>query len=172
VGGDAGVTLDTVRAAALVQASEQAEAIRRTAREQVDRVIAEAHEAAEAIREERRGAAERLARLEEHEQLARARADARATVLAARRSTLLAAAEAARAAARALVSDERYQARQVRLEADARKRLSATGEITITPVSDGGFVARAGSRQIDQSLDMQVDRCLSSMAAQLERLWA
>ena len=165
------MTVDAVREAALARAAAEAEALRHAARERAAELLAAAREEAAAILAGRRAAAERLADLGERERLAQVRAEGRATVLAAQRTVLSEASAAARGAARALVADARYQALLERLAADARVRLSPTGPVTVAAAEGGGFVARAGSRQLDYSLDAQLDRCLAAMATELERLW-
>jgi len=165
------VTLEAVRDAALADASAQADAIGRAARERAEEMLAGARAEVADLLAGRRAAAERLADLQERERLAEVRAQARAMVLHAQRSVLSEATAAARAAARRLVGDRPYRALLERLAADARERLSAGGPVQIVSVADGGFVARAGSRQIDCSLDAQLDRALRSMGGELERLW-
>ena len=78
---------------------------------------------------------------------------------------------AARAAVRALVGDPRFQRLLERQAADARDRLSAAGEVQIVAGAGGGVIARAGSLEIDYSVDTQVERALISADSDLERLW-
>jgi len=163
------MTLEAVQEAAVADASAEADAIRRGAHERAEQVLAGARAEAAALLAERRGAAERLADLEERERLAQARAQARATVLRAQQAMLTEAVAAVRSAAHRLVEDRRYRQVVEQLAADARERLPDPVEIVRVPA--GGFIARAGSRQIDYSLDAQVDRCLAAMADELERLW-
>ena len=165
------MTLEAVQDAALARASAEGQALRRAARERAEQLLAGAREQAGALVAERRADAERLADLQERERLAAARAEARAMVLSAQRSVLSQATAAARTAARRLTGERRYQALLERLEADARARLSAAAPVEVIKVPGDGFVARVGSRQLDYSLDAQLDRCLESMASELERLW-
>jgi cell division septum initiation protein DivIVA len=172
MGRDPGVTLVTVEDAALKRAAAQADEIRRDAHERAERILREARAQAAALIAQRRTAAERLAELERHELLADARAQARSTVLKAQRSVLTQATAAAHAAAGLLIGDSRYQALLEQLSADARERLSPAGlPVELVHVPTGGFVARAGTREIDCSLAARVDRCLREMAGELERLW-
>jgi vacuolar-type H+-ATPase subunit H len=172
VGGDARVTLETVERTAVGAAGAEADEIRRNAHEHAERIIEEARAQAAALIEQRRAAAERLAELEEQEVLADGRAQARATILQAQRSVLTQATAAAHAAARELPGDPRYEALLERLSGDVRERLSPAGPpVELVNLPEGGFVARAGSREIDYSLDAQIDRCLRNMARELERLW-
>jgi hypothetical protein len=78
---------------------------------------------------------------------------------------------AAHAAARGLAGDARLERLLERLADDARQRLAPAGAVQAIAASDGGFVARAGSREIDYSIGAQVDRILEGMASELERLW-
>jgi vacuolar-type H+-ATPase subunit E/Vma4 len=166
------MTLATVEDTALSAATAGAEEIRRAARGRAQGIIDKARTEAAALIAQRRAAAERLAELEEQELLAGARGEARATVLGAQRSVLMQARAAAHAAAHQLAGDPRYEALLKRLAAEARERLWSTGlRVQLVSVAGGGFVARAGSREIDYSLATQVDRCLQGMAGELERLW-
>jgi len=165
------VTLEAVQDAAHAQAAAEAQALRRAARERAEQMLAGAREETAALLAKRRAAAGRLADLEERERLAQARAEARATVLSAQRAVLSEATAAARDEARRLVADRSYQALLERLAVDARARLSAAGPVEIVSAPGGGFVARAGSRQLDYSLGAQLDRCLESIAGELEHPW-
>jgi len=160
-----------VQDAALGHASVQAQALRDAASARADQVVAAAGEEAAELLAARRARAERLADLEEHERLAEARAQAGATVLSAQRMVLSEATAAVRAAARRLTVDRRYARLLERLEADARRRLEDGEPVQIVPVAEGGFVARAGSRELDYSLDALLERCLEAMTGELERLW-
>jgi vacuolar-type H+-ATPase subunit E/Vma4 len=163
--------LETVQTAALAEDSAKANTLRDVARRRADQVLATAHAEAAALLADRRARAERLADLEEHERLAKARTQAAATVRSAQRTVVTEARMAARAAARRLVGEPRYELLLERLAADARRRLRDGGPVRIEPAAEGGFVARAGSWQIDYSLDAQVDRHLDAMASEVERLW-
>ena len=74
-------------------------------------------------------------------------------------------------AARGLAADVRLERVFERLVADARERLAIFGPVQIVANPNGGFVARAGSREIDYSLPSQVDRTIDEMASELEGLW-
>jgi vacuolar-type H+-ATPase subunit E/Vma4 len=172
VDGDAGMTLAAVGDAALAAATADAEAVRRTAQARAEELLEAARaEAAERVAR-RRALADRLADAEERDYLARARAEARETVLRAQEFVLIEATGAAHGPPRRLSADPRYERLERRLAADAHERLSAAGRVRIVPTAGGGFLARAGSRQIDDSLDAQVDRCLEAMAGEMEVLWA
>ena len=92
-------------------------------------------------------------------------------MLRAQRSVLVDARPAVHVAVRPLIDDPRYDRLLERLAADARERLAPVGPVQITALPEGGLVARAGSREIDYSLDAQPDRCLRAMASELGRLW-
>ncbi len=165
------MTLDAVGDAALDAASAEAEGLRRAAQAAAEQLLATARADAAATVARWRALAERLADAQERELLARARAESRGTVLRAQESVLTEATEAAHRAARRLWADPRYELLETRLAAEARERLSAGSPVQVVPSPGGGFVAHAGSRQIDDSLDAQVDRCLGSMAGEIEALW-
>jgi vacuolar-type H+-ATPase subunit E/Vma4 len=164
-------TLDAVRELELHVASERADAIRRTGDRGAERIVAQAKADAAALIAARCAAAERLAQLDERERLAEARAGARGVVLRAQRSVLLDARAAAHRAVRDLAGDPRLERLLHRLAADARERLAMAGPVQIVASIDGGFVARAATREIDYSLRAQVDRIIDAMAGELERLW-
>jgi vacuolar-type H+-ATPase subunit E/Vma4 len=164
-------TLDTVREVELHAATEQADAIRRTADRGAEQILAQAKAEAAAVIARRCAAAERLAQLDERERLAEARANACRTVLRAQRAALIDARSAAHRAVGDLAGDPGLERLLGRLAADARERLAAAGPVQVLATSDGGFVARAGTREIDYSLRAQVDRIVDAMASELERLW-
>jgi vacuolar-type H+-ATPase subunit E/Vma4 len=164
-------TLGAVRAAELHAATERADAIRRTGDRGAERIVSQAEADAAAVIAARWAAAERLAQLDERERLAEARAGARGTVLRAQRAVLTDARAAAHRAVRDLVGDPRLERLLDRLAADARERLATAGPVQLVATTDGGFVARAGTREIDYSLRAQVDRVVDAMASELERLW-
>jgi vacuolar-type H+-ATPase subunit E/Vma4 len=180
VGGDAGVspaaltdgpTLTALEEAALGIAGSRAEVVRSAAERRAEQLLADARTEADAIVAGRRAGAARLADLQERERIAQARSEARATVLRAQSEVLDEAAAAARTAVRAVVGEPRFERLLERLAADARERLSVAGEVEIVAAPGGGLIARAGSLEIDYSVDAQVDRALMSAAGGLERLW-
>jgi vacuolar-type H+-ATPase subunit E/Vma4 len=150
--------LDAVRQAELVLATEEADAIRRSGDERAEQIVARARADAAALIAQRGAAAERLAGLEERERGAEAQAHARASVLGAQRFVSCEVRAAAHAAVRDLAGDPRLERLFERLAADARERLAAAGSVQFVEAADGGFVARAGSREIDYSWRAQVDR--------------
>jgi vacuolar-type H+-ATPase subunit E/Vma4 len=156
---------------ALSAASAEANKLRSAAQDRAERLIEDAVAETAALVRRWRAAAEQLADLEERRRLAAARAEARAKVLRAQSSVRTQAIAAAHAAARQLVGDPRFELLLDRLSSEARGRLSAAGRVDLAPAPDGGFVARAGSHEIDYRLDTQVDRQIQSMAHELERLW-
>ncbi|MGZ4255630.1 MAG: V-type ATP synthase subunit E family protein [Solirubrobacteraceae bacterium] len=164
-------TLDAVRENELRAASERAEAVRRTGQRAAEQIVAQAQVDAAALTARRCAAAERLAQVDERERLAEARATARGTVLRAQRSVLTEAHAAAHRAVRELVGDPRLERLRERLAADAHERLATAGLVQIVATPDGGFVARAGTREINYSLRAQVDRIVDAIASDLELLW-
>jgi vacuolar-type H+-ATPase subunit E/Vma4 len=180
VGGDAGVKRATaarngaiaaVRELELRVSAEEADAIRRAGDGHAERITGQARADAAALIERRCAAAERLAALEARDRLAEVRAVARGTVLHAQRCALTEARASAHATVRELVGDPRLDRLLERLAADAHERLADAGPVELSEASDGGFVARAGTREIDCSLRALVDRFLDAMAVELEHLW-
>lgn len=163
--------LEAVRRAALDQASADAERLRAAACARAEKVLAATGAEADSILAARRAAAAFLGEAEERARLAEARAEAAAALLAARRTVLVEARAAARTAVAALLHDPRSAQLLEGLEADARRRLGEERPVRIVALADGGFIARAGDRQIDCSLDSLLDRCLESLGPELERLW-
>jgi len=160
-----------VEQAALAAARADAQVLLSAARARAAALLAAARVEGAALLDERRAAAGRLADLERQMTLAAARGEARAIVLGAQQSVLADATTAAHSAARRLVSGPRYGRLVERLTADARERLENLGPVQIVAAPGGGVLARAGSREIDYSLDVQVDRWLEALPEALERLW-
>jgi vacuolar-type H+-ATPase subunit E/Vma4 len=152
-------------------AAAEADKIRAGADRRVAELLAQAHAEAAALIARRRSDAEQLAELEQRDRLAEARAEARGTVLRAQRAVLHDVRAAAHAAARELAGDQRLSRLFERLAADARDRIAGPVPVQIVEDPDGGFVARAGSREVDYSLRAQVDRVVDAMASELETLW-
>lgn len=165
------MTLDALEQATIADAEQRAREIRGAAQARAQQLLAAAGAEADALIGEQRARAERRAQLEERRRLAQARADAHALVLHAQRSVLAEARDAAHAAAHALREDPRYVQLSERLAAHARARLASAGPVQVAATPDGGLIARAGSLQIDHSLHAQVERCLHSLASELQRLW-
>ena len=165
------MTLVAVQEAALVAARADAQALLHAADERAAALLARTHAEAAALIEERRAGAERLADLERQISLASARSEARAIVLRAQQTVVADATTAAHTAAQRLVSAPRYALLVDRLATEARERLAGGGPVEIRSAPGGGIVARAGSREIDYSLDAQVDRWLDALPDALEQLW-
>lgn len=155
----------------LRDAACRADVIRADAERRVEEILAQAHAEAAALIAARGADAEQLAEFERRDRLAEARAQARGTVLRAQRAVLHDVRAAAHAAARGLAGDPRLSRLLERLDADARDRIAGQGPIQIVADPEGGFRARAGSREIDYSLRAQVDRVVDAMASELETLW-
>lgn len=166
------MTLESAQLAVLADAARRAERLRRGAEQDRAQLLAGARAEAEALLARRLAIAERLAERERRERLAEARADARRVVLRARRTVLSDTSQAAHAAARELARQPVYAKLMAVLSAEAKERLSTpTEHAHVARAPGGGIVARAGSREIDYSLDSQVNRCMQSLSAELERLW-
>lgn len=167
----AGQMPQTLEQATLASASGEGEQISAAAEERARRILAEARAEAQELLAERRAAAERQADIAERRRLAQAHTQAREVVLRARRSLLREATVAAHSAARRVVDDPRYARLLQRQAAEARERFTDAGPVQITSPAEGGLIARAGSLQIDYSLNAQVERALEALAGEIERLW-
>jgi vacuolar-type H+-ATPase subunit E/Vma4 len=163
------MNLEPLRATLLAQARDGAEARVEAARRESDECRASARAEADALlrralaeREDAEAAARSRRRL-------RARREARATVLHARR----AACEELRAAALAAAADLRagsgYPRLRERLAEAARERLGLDAEVSEPEGS--GVLARAGDRLVDCSLPVLVRRGLADLGSDLEELW-
>lgn len=170
--GDGTVSLESAQLAVLANAAREAEQLRRHARESRARLLADAREQAQELLAQRLASAEQLAERERREQLAEARSEARRVVLRARQAVLTDAYRAVRVAARELVHEPAYAELMRVLTTEAQERLSTPAQrARVAAAPGGGLLARAGSHEIDYSLDSQVDRCMRAMPDELERLW-
>ena len=166
------MTPESAQLAVLADAARGAEQLRRAAEESRARMLASARAEAEGLLAQRLAIAERLAEREEREQLAEARSEARRVVLRARQAVLADASSAAHSAAHELVGEPAYARLIKTLTAEVHERLStAAARAHVEAAPGGGLRARAGSHEIDYSLDAQVDRCMRAMSSGLERLW-
>jgi vacuolar-type H+-ATPase subunit E/Vma4 len=160
------MTLEPLRASLLAQAHAEARSLVDAAGREADRCRAGARaEAAELVRQATadRDVAARGAR---DARLRRARQEARAIVLRARRD----ARDELRAAARSAAAGLRGEpGLGDRLAALAREQLGPEAEL-MEP-AEGGMVARSGERLVDYSLPAMVDRCLAELGPELEELW-
>jgi vacuolar-type H+-ATPase subunit E/Vma4 len=163
--------LEPVRRALLADATGEADGIRAAARDHVRSITDAAEqeiaaEVAEIAR--RRSIAERA----HADQLrARARAEARAELLATREQVYRDLLAAVRAAALELRDDERYPALLDRLEAVARDQLGADARVERDPPDRGGVVAVAGTRRVDYTLPALAERALRDHADEVAELW-
>ncbi len=162
--------LGTVRELELHLTGVQADSIRRAGEGRAEQIVTQARTEAAALVERRCAAADRVAELDERDQLAETRARARGTVLRAQQSVLSEVRAAVHTAVSRLVGDPRLERLLERLVADAGERLASAGPVQIEAAPGGGFVARAGRREIDCSLRGHVDRFLDAVADELEDL--
>ncbi len=104
--------------------------------------------------------------------LALARAEARRLVLEAKAAVYEDFRSRALAAALGL-RDDRAAYRRVlrRLEAEACRSLGEGAELEVDPPDGGGVRARAGSRSVDLTLPVLVERCIGSLGVAVEALW-
>ncbi len=165
------MSLDTVREAALAASAAEAEEIRQAAQERAEQIVMAARAQADALVRQRLRDAQALADAYTRGEMASAHSDARASVLRAQRLVLGEAIAAARSQARRLTLDPRYERMLARVGTEARMRLGDGAELSIVPARSGGVIARAGSRELDYSLDAQIERSLEAFSAELEGLW-
>lgn len=166
------MSLESAQLAVLAHAAREAEQLRRHAQESRARLLADAHAEAQALLAQRLAIAEQLGERERRERLAEARSEARRIVLCARQAVLTDAHRAARLAAHELMQEPAYAELMRALTTEAQERLSTPAErARVAAAPGGGLLARAGSHEIDYSLDSQVDRCMQTMPDELERLW-
>jgi len=166
------MTLESAQLAVLADAARRAEQLRRQAEESRARLLASAHAEAETLLARRLELVERLAEGERRERLAEARSEARRVVLRARQAVLADASSAAHSAAHELVGEPAYARLIKTLTAEVHERLSTpAARARVEAAPGGGLRARAGSHEIDYSIDAQVDRCMLAMSSGLERLW-
>ncbi len=168
---EAELALAPVRAWLHHAARQEADALVASARAEADQQLAQARaEALELISSERdQGAAEGAAAA--GRERARARREARTTVLRAQATLVALLRDQARAAVQGLKDDEVDYA-TLRQELETRARTALGPEATVAEAPAGGVVARAGSRRVDLSLAMLADQAVAGLGAEVTRLWA
>jgi vacuolar-type H+-ATPase subunit E/Vma4 len=167
--GTVNVSLEPLRASLLAQARAEAAALLDAAGREAGQRRAAARTDAESLL--RRAAAEReaAAAAARARSRLRARRDARAIVLRARREAYEELRAAAQTAAAGLCAQPGYPRLRERLAAAAREQLGPDAEVT--EPAGGGVLARAGERLVDCSLPTLVERCLAGLGPDLEELW-
>ncbi len=164
------MSLQALRAASLRTAGEEAERLLDSARERANQTIAEAQRQAADLLEGARAQAHEQARRLVAAGVAQARREARHSVLAAREAALERLHERAHRATASLRDDPDYARLVERLAEDARARLRP-GPAEVLAAPDGGVIVRGPGRQIDLTLNSQVERCLHDLGARVEVLW-
>lgn len=163
------MNLEPVRASLLEQARAEAAARVDAARREADERRSSARAEADGLLRRVLGEREEATAAARSRSLLRARREARAIVLHARRDAY----EELRAAALAAAADLRarpdYPRLRDRLAAAARERLGPDAEVT--EPEGGGVLARAGERLVDCSLPVLVQRRLADLGPDLEDLW-
>jgi vacuolar-type H+-ATPase subunit E/Vma4 len=158
------------------------EAIARDASQRAEQVLADADADAadvvsdatrqsdrllDAARAEGAASARRLAAAE----VADARREGRNEVLAAQRAAYDDVRDRARSRLEALRGSPDAEALTTRLESVARRQLG--DDVTIEPLEETvGIIAHQGTRRLDLSADTLIDRVVSSMSADIVRLWS
>lgn len=163
------MNLAPVRDSLLAQARAEAAAAMDAARREAGERRAAAQAEAEALLREARSEREEAAAAARARSRLRARREARAIVLRARRGAYDELRTAALAAAADLRARADYPLLRERLAAAARALLGPAAEVT--EPEDGGVLARAGDRLVDCSLPVLVERCLADLGPDLEELW-
>jgi vacuolar-type H+-ATPase subunit E/Vma4 len=163
-------SLTPVREGLLAAARADADATAAAAEADAAAVVSDARAQAGAILDEARARGERDALVLEARERARARREARSTVLKAQRDAYEHLRRAARAAARRLRADPGYPALVADLTARARTELGPGAVVREHP--DGGVVAEAPGRRLDGTLDALADRALADLGPEVQGLWA
>lgn len=162
--------LAPVRAALLAAARAQAQRLLAEADAETAATLAAARAQAAAMVEQARteGAADAAIALAGAR--ARARREARAIAMAARRDAYLSLRKASRAAVRRLRDDPAYPGLRDGLAAAVRGRLGA--DPVLVEGAAGRMVAETAGRRVDYSLDGFADRAVDALGTELEELWA
>jgi hypothetical protein len=162
--------LAPVRAGLLARAHADADAALAEADADADSALAEARQQAAAILADARARGERDAAVAEARERARARREARSTVLGAQRAAYEELRRRGEAAARALRTGPGYPALVASLSACARAELGPAAVIREHP--DGGVVAEVPGRRLDATLAALADRALDGLGPDVQGLWA
>ena len=165
------MSLERLRSIVLAEAAEQAAETVRTAEQRRREDLGEARRRAAEIVAEARAAGEADARAEAARRTAAARRRGRSLVLQARRELYDDLLRQALAAAGELRNDPGYPALLERLEHAAHADLGADAVIELDPGGAGGLVARSGTRIVDYSLPVLVERCVRALETRVEELW-
>lgn len=165
------VAAEPLREALLEQAREGADHVLARADEQAAAKLSEAEQRGRTLVDEARAEGQTAAAITGAHEEARARRQARALVLAAKRELYEELGREARAAAHALRDGPGYPELLERLSAAALAQLGEEAVLEIDPVGAGGVRASSGARHVDYSLDALVDRCLERVGSTLEGLW-
>jgi hypothetical protein len=163
------MNLGSLRSALLARARAEAGSRLAAARSDADHQRSEARAEAAALLQQ--VATERDASTEAARRLGRVRArrQAQALVLRARRGAYDDLRATAMEAAARLRAGPRYQRLRERLAAAASDQLGAGAELS--EPEGGGIVGLAGDRLVDYSLPTLVERCLAALGPDLEELW-
>jgi vacuolar-type H+-ATPase subunit E/Vma4 len=158
-----------LRSALLEQRHAEAERVLAHAEERAEARLAEAETTGRALVEQARAEGVAAAAIAGAHEEARARRQARALVLAAKREVFEESRRRALAAAHALRSEPGYASLLERLSARARRQLGASAILEIDPPA-GGVRASNGARHVDYTLDALVERCLAQLGTEVEAL--
>jgi vacuolar-type H+-ATPase subunit E/Vma4 len=164
------VNIEPLRETLLAEAKAEAAALlERAARERAGRISAAEQQAAALIAEARSlGLA--LGEREAGHVLGRARRRSTEVVLGSKKSLLEEARQQALAAVRALPAEPGYPQLVERLERAARAQLGEDAAIAVD-LGLGGVRGRRGSRSVDYTLPVLVERCLEQLDEKLAEAW-
>jgi vacuolar-type H+-ATPase subunit E/Vma4 len=165
------MNLEPLRRALQGQAATEARRRRAEVEQECERLHAEAEAQARSLGEEARLEGELAAAREAGRRRAAAHRRARELELQAQRSLLDQLRLRSQEAALGLRSDPRYAELLDRLASSARSQLGPEARVEIDPPSAGGLTARAGSRSVDYSLRVLVDRAIEELDGEVEALW-
>lgn len=133
--------------------------------------LARAAEEAAAIVERARRDGATAAELEWMHERALARRQSQRLVLEARRAVYDAFRREAHEAALRVREGDRYPALLERLAQAAREQLGEEAALEIDPPGLGGVRGHMDGREVDYTLPALADRCIESLAGEIEQLW-
>ncbi len=165
------MNLGAIREAFLEQAETAAARRRAEVEAEFEQKLAEARAEASSLVEQGRLDGRLAAGHESSRRRGAARRHVREARLGARGALYQELRARARAEALDLRSDPRYAALLDRLAEAARAQLGTGAEIEIDPPGAGGVLARSGSKSVDYTLLVLVDRALEELGAEVARLW-
>jgi vacuolar-type H+-ATPase subunit E/Vma4 len=136
-----------------------------------ERVVADAEARAHELTRQGRREGEDAAAKEALRRRATATRRAREIRLRAQRRQVEELQRRSREAALHVRKDSRYPELLERLSRAARDQLGPDAEVEVDPPAFGGVIGRSGRMSVDYTLPALVDRTITSLGDELERLW-